>query len=114
MYKLLTLLILFSSCTCVYAHDGRDGWVTITNYRLWSNTYNNPTIRIVARDSYYNPSNCKNSDSYMVSTSLTLDVQERIYSTLLASYFAKTSVRLYVSDNDCENERPKVLTVVMD
>ena len=50
----------------------------------------------------------------MVSTALPASVQERIYSTLLASYFAKAAVKLYVSDAKCENGRPMILNVVME
>jgi hypothetical protein len=110
----MILLLVLLSYNPVYAHDGNNGWVTVSNYRLWSNTYNSPAIRIVARDTYYNPASCNNADSYMVSTALPASVQERIYSTLLASYFAKAAVTLYVSDAKCENGRPMILNVVME
>ena len=96
------------------AHNGNDGFVTIANFQLWTNNYNEPQIRvIVSGDTHYNPSNCSNSDSYMVSTALSDKVQDRVYSALLSATLAKKSVILRVENNGCENNRPRIMNVVI-
>ena len=98
----------------VYGHNGNDGWVTIERFILWSNTYNNPQIRIsIVGDSVYNPAGCADADSYMVATELPQAVQDRIYSTLLAAVMAgkRVTLRLDNAPGRCELTRPKVLNV---
>lgn len=111
---LMALSIMFASCT--NAHDGNNGWVTISNFDLWSNTYTEPQIRInLNNDTYYNPAgHCTLVDSYMVSTSLSEKQQDRIYSMLLSAVLAKKSLRVRLDTNYCENNRPMILNVVIN
>ena len=96
------------------ANNGNDGFVTISNFQLWTNIYNNTQIRvIISGDTYYNPSNCSNPDSYMVSTALSEKLQDRIYSTLLSATLAQKPVVLRVENNGCENNRPRIMLVII-
>lgn len=116
MKKILQFfLVIIISGECL-AHDGNNGWVTISNFDLWSNTYTDPQIRInLNNDTYYNPAGvCTSVDSYMVSTALTEKQQDRIYSILLAAVMAKKPLRIRLDTNYCENNRPGVLNVVIN
>ncbi len=115
MKKLLLILSLIFVSN-VYAHDGNNGWVTISNFDLWSNTYTEPQIRInLNNDTYYNPAgHCTLVDSYMVSTTLSEKQQDRIYSMLLSAVLAKKSLRIRLDTNYCENNRPMILNVVIN
>ncbi len=101
-----------------YANDGNNGLVTLSPaYTLWSNTYQDNTIRIVLpAGDYYNPAGavCNNVDSYMVSSSITAEARQRIYSTLLAAKLASKPVKLRLDTNVCEQGRPRVLNVTID
>jgi hypothetical protein len=100
------------------AHDGNNGFVTLSGvYTLWSNTYAGDTIRIVVTSlDYYNPagSACTNVDSYMVSSAISAEARQRIYSTLLAAKMAGKPVKLSLDTNYCEQARPRVLNVTLD
>ena len=116
MNRLMFLIVMVSVSFSLSAHDGNDGWVTIQDYKLWSNTYGSDTIRVEVSDGYYNPDNsCPESeiDSYMVSSSLSVEAQQRIYSTLLSALMASRSVRLRLDTNTCEQNRPKILNVTI-
>lgn len=112
---LLSVFLTFLSTQC-FSHDGNNGWVTISNFDLWSNTYTEPQIRVnLNNDTYYNPAgHCTLIDSYMVSTALTEKQQDRIYSMLLAAVMAKKPLRVRLDTNYCENNRPRILNVVIN
>jgi hypothetical protein len=112
--KFLSAVLLFTLSFSSYANNGNDGFVTISNFQLWSNTYNAPQIRvIISGDTYYNPSNCSNVDSYMVTTALGDKVQDRIYAALLSATLTKKSVVLRIENNGCESGRPSIMNVVI-
>lgn len=101
-------------CGTTSAHNGNDGFVTVSNFQLWSNTHNSPEIRlIVVGDTYYNPSQCTNTDSYMVTTALSERVQDRMYSMLLSAALAKKSVILRIENNGCQGNRPMIMNVII-
>lgn len=105
--------------TCIFlpktvtANDGDNGWVTITDYTLWSNTYEKPIIRVQTSLSRYNPAKCHDPDSYLVAEDLPTDVQQRIYSTLLSALLAKRPIRLYIDSASCQIQRPKILNLTI-
>lgn len=107
--------VLLGATSAASAHDGNNGWVTISTFNLWSNTYNSDTIRIEATD-YYNPAGavCNNVDSYMVSSTISAEARQRIYSTLLAAKMANKSARLSLDTSTCQEGRPKVLNVMLN
>ncbi|OZY86298.1 hypothetical protein CBP51_04530 [Cellvibrio mixtus] len=112
MEKFIALVLLFS--VNVFANNGNDGLVTVKNFQLWSNTHNAPEIRvIISGDTYYNPSNCPNPDSYMVTTALTEKIQDRIYSTLLSAVLAEKPLILRIENNGCQNGRPAIMNVII-
>lgn len=109
--KYVTIL-LFAIPPFVSAHDGNDGWVTLRNFSLWSNTHETDTIRVEVVDGYYNPAQtCSNPDSYMVSSALSFEARSRIYSTLLAATLASKSIVAYINPSSCEKDRPQILNV---
>ncbi|MBK8186087.1 MAG: hypothetical protein IPK77_01865 [Cellvibrio sp.] len=116
MKKILFAIFLTFLSSKSFSHDGNNGWVTISNFDLWSNTYTEPQIRVnLNGDTYYNPAGiCSSVDSYMVSTALTEKQQDRIYSMLLAAVTAKKSLRVRLDTNYCENNRPRILNVVIN
>lgn len=100
----------------VFAHNGNDGWVTIQNYDLWSSTYKDPQIRVTIKDdSYYNPAikACGEVDSYMVSTQLSSQQQDRIFTILLTASVSGKSVRIRLDRDSCELNRPAIITAVI-
>lgn len=109
----LTALIFFVGN--VHAHNGNNGQVTTEGFTVWSNTYGSDTIRVFPNDGVYNPagSSCSDPDSYMVSTSLSKEAQQRIYATLMAAVMAKHAVDLILDTNGCEDGRPKILHVAI-
>lgn len=116
MKRLLFIFAALNLSTSVYAHNGNDGWVTVNNYMLWSNTNTYPQIRIsIVGDTIYNPAGCSDADSYMVSTALSEAIQNRIYSTLLAALMAQKPIvlRIETANGSCELTRPKILNVRM-
>lgn len=50
----------------------------------------------------------------MVSSALSAEVRQRIYSTLLAAKLAGRPVRLYLDTNACESNRPRVNNVTIE
>jgi hypothetical protein len=115
MKKYVLTLAISMVASFSEANNGNDGFVTISNFQLWSNTYANPQIRVViSGDTYYNPSNCSIPDSYMVSTALSDKIQDRMYSSLLSATMAKKSVVMRVENNGCENNRPRIITVIIE
>jgi hypothetical protein len=114
MKKLLMMIVIFSISALTSANNGNDGFVTVANFQLWSNTHNSPEIRLmVIGDTYYNPSGCPNPDSYMVTTSLSDKVQDRMYSMLLSALMAKKSVVLRIENNGCQGNRPMIMNVIV-
>ncbi|MCE3251595.1 MAG: hypothetical protein K0Q67_605 [Cellvibrio sp.] len=114
MKKIVSALVLSLLPAFSVAHNGNDGFVTISNFQLWSNTYNAPEIRVILTgDTYYNPSNCPNTDSYMVTTAMSEKVQDRIYSALLSAVMAKKSVILRIENNGCQSGRPAIMNVII-
>lgn len=111
------LFMISLICTInVFAHNGNDGWVTIQNYELWSSTYKDPQIRVMIKnDSYYNPAikACGELDSYIVSTQLSAQQQERIFSILLAASLSGKSVKVRLDRDACELNRPSIITAVI-
>lgn len=108
----IACLILMS--TPLLAHNGNDGFVTADGYKLWSNTYGTNVIRVFPSDGYYNPASCANVDSYFVSTEISLESQQRIYSTLLAAKLASKPVVLRLDTDYCEDNRPRILHVIIE
>lgn len=116
MKKYLLVIAMGLVSTLAQAHNGNNGWVTVKGFDLWSNTYTDPQIRIiVSGDAYYNPagSACTGVDSYMVSTALPDKQQDRIYSTLLSAVMANKAVQLRLDTNLCENNRPRIINVMV-
>ncbi len=115
MKKILLIILISVAAGFAEAHDGNNGWVTVNNMQLWSNTYLDPQIRVVLTgDTYYNPAvSCASVDSYMVSTALTEKQQDRIYSTMLSAVMAKKSIMLRLDTNNCENGRPRIINVAI-
>lgn len=116
MKKIISAMCLSAISAFASAHNGNDGFVTVTKFQLWSNTYNTVPIKmVVIGDTYYNPSNCPLAtvDGYMVSTTLPDKVQDRIYSTLLSAIFANKSVILRIENNGCEAGRPAIMNVII-
>lgn len=114
MLNMLVLVgLVIGGMLPVLAHDGNEGWVTASSFKLWSNTYGADTIRIEALD-YYNPAGCGDADSYMVSASLSGEARQRIYATLLAAKLATKPVRLRLDTSTCQDGRPKIINVMLD
>lgn len=114
MKNFFTFLVLIFLSNISIANNGNDGFVTINDFQLWSNTHNAPEIRvIIIGDTYYNPSNCPNTDSYMVTTAMSEKVQDRMYSALLSAVMAKKSVVLRIENNGCQSGRPAIMNVVI-
>lgn len=120
--KILSRVAVFGLVTLASAgasaHDGNGPFVTLNSgsYALWSGTYTDPTIRIILTVSdYYNPATCGNNDSYMVSTTISAESRQRLYSTLLAAKLAGKPVKLVLetANNVCEQGRPKVVSVIV-
>jgi hypothetical protein len=88
-------------------------FVTIQNFRVWSNTYGSDTIRVDTPGSaFINPQSCTDPDSYMVSAELDDKSKARIYSALLAAVMAKKPITLWV--NGCERDRPAILNTIIE
>jgi len=113
--KKMCILFLSLYSSVIFANDGNDGWVTASNFALWTTTYGSDVIRVEVSDGYYNPAGtvCTDLDSYMVSTALSKEAQQRIYSALLSASLANKSVRLFIDTNYCQNSRPMIKTVVI-
>ncbi|WP_419227329.1 hypothetical protein [Alteromonas sp. OM2203] len=109
-----TVILLFITFPVAFAHDGNDGWVTIESFKLWSNTYQTNTIRVVVDDSVYNPAKtCSDIDSYMVASELSEESKNRLYSMLLAANLAGKPVKVFVDKSSCERNRPKIMNAVL-
>lgn len=95
--------------------SSRNGWVTLSSYRLWSNTYTSEIIRVETAD-YYHPAGgaCNNIDSYMVSAALSAEARQRIYATMLAAKLSARPIRARVDTTTCQDGRPKILNVMLD
>lgn len=120
MKNIVVAVCLYSISLFAIANDGNNGAVTVKGFQLWSNTYNDPQIRIVVvGDTYYSPAmggsvqTCTSIDSYMVSTTLPEKQQDRIYATLLSGVMANKAVVLILDTQTCEKGRPKVLNVMI-
>lgn len=107
----ITFAIFLDLLTSTKLAEAAGVWVDISDYYLWSNTYQNDTIRIEVASGYQNPSGCSDPDSYMVLTTLPEPSKQRIYSTLLAAKMAGRGVRLRV--DGCETGRPSVQNVIL-
>lgn len=127
MQRSTTLLFLLA-----LSWQSQAGWVVVSDFALWSNTYNSDTIRISTPGGVSNPDNCAESDSYMVSPIFTLEeapdpqsstadleatiqkqhVLNRIYSTLLAAKMSGKPEKLYL--DDCYRNRPAVRNVIIE
>ena len=105
-------LLVLAMCLAVAQNARAAGvWVDVSDYRLWSNFYLGNVIRLETSGTIQNPAGCSNPDSYMVLTTLTEEVRQRIYSTLLAATLAGRTVRLRV--DGCETDRPAVISAVL-
>lgn len=88
--------------------------VTINNFRLWSNTYEQDTIRIEVNDGYYNPAEVRSDpDSYKVPSELTQEARDKLFSSLLAANLAEKSLKAFINASTCERQRPKIMNVVI-
>jgi len=89
-----------------------DYFVTLTEYKVWSNTYTGTEIRVFDLDGVNNPHPCPGTpDSYLVSTSLPEAVRYRIYSTLIAAKTANAEVQVILSG--CQGNAPRIVSVVL-
>lgn len=114
MYKSSFIFALVLIASQSIAFSGNNGWLTIDDFTLWSNTYTTDTVRIEIDGDYYNPANCTDTDSMMVAAELSEEARARIYSTLLAAKLSSTPVKLFIDSSSCERTRPKVLNVVLE
>ncbi len=105
--------ILMLVASAAHSHNGNEGWVDTQDYELWTNTYETEFIRVIPNDGVYNPASCTDPDSYFVSSSLSLEAQQRNYSVLLAAAMAKRPVRLRIDPGSCEGSKPKISNVVI-
>lgn len=85
--------------------------VPMSDFELWTTTYQDDVIRVIDLNGVKNPETCTNPDSYFVSTALSAKAQERIYSTLLAANFSEKSVRIAL--NGCQDNRPRLVSVLV-
>lgn len=114
--KKIVFSLLMVLAVPVFAHNGNNGWVTIKGFDLWSSTYTDSQIRIIiSGDTYYNPAGCNAAmvDSYMVSTAQPESHQNRMFSMLLAATMAGKAVSIRLDTNYCENNRPRIITVML-
>jgi hypothetical protein len=111
MKSRLTFTLLLALLSSANSTQATGMWVDISDFHLWSNTYENDIIRIQVPSGYQNPSSCSEPDSYMVLTTLSEYSKQRIYSTLLAAKMANRPVRLWV--DGCLNDRPTVQNVIL-
>ena len=113
--NMILAVFVYALASFSHAHNGNNGWVTLSTFTLWSNTYEADTIRVSAPD-YYNPAGavCNNPDSYMVSSTISEQARQRIYSTLLAAKMANKPVNVSLATNTCQEGRPKIINVTID
>ncbi len=105
MNRVLVALLVYCFSSAAFATT----FVTISDFQLWSNTYDNPVIRVVA-SSIQNPESCSDADSYMVSTTLPTGAEDRVYAALLAAATADKSIQVVLSG--CESGRPRIISVI--
>lgn len=106
-HKLAAIVLM----AMVYSANATAEFVTLSNFTLWSNTYANAQIRLSDVGVPINPSGCTDLDSYMVLSSLSAEIKNRIYSTLLSAKAMNRPVKLWVEG--CESNRPAILTVII-
>jgi len=86
-------------------------FITLDNFELWSSTYEADTIRINDLNGEQNPETCTDPDTYFVSTAMSLEAQNRAYSTLMAAKLSKQPIQVILSG--CQDGRPKVVSVIL-
>jgi len=89
-----------------------DTFVTLTEYELWSNTYNDSQIRILDLDGVSNPESCTDPDSYFIDPATSDVLENRIYSTLLAAKIGNQEVTVVL--NSCWSNRPRIINVILE
>lgn len=107
----LAFTLSFVLLTSTNITEAAGVWVDISDFHLWSNTYEYDIIRVEVVSGYQNPSSCSQPDSYMVLTTLSESSKQRIYSTLLAAKMANRGVRLRV--DGCQGDRPAIQNVIL-
>jgi len=85
--------------------------VLIEDYELWSSTYLSERIRVIPKNAAIIESQCSDPDSYMVSTSLSHEVQSRIFSVLMTAKVANQPVKINVKG--CEDNRPAITSAIL-
>jgi len=105
-------LVLLAGALLFTAYAHAAGTVYVTNFSVWSNTYNDPTIRVTTGETRFNPESCTDPDSYMVDDTLPDLVKNRIFSTLMAAKMAGKKIRLWISG--CYANRPAIKTVILE
>tara|TARA_R110001592_G_scaffold349845_1_gene645492 strand:- start:11268 stop:11672 length:405 start_codon:yes stop_codon:yes gene_type:complete len=107
LFKSIALIVGFISLP---AH-AVNTFITLDNFELWSSTYEADTIRINDLNGEQNPENCTDPDTYFLSTALSLEAQNRAYSTLMAAKLSKQPIQIILSG--CQGGRPKVVSVIL-
>ena len=104
-YRIIAFLFCFGLLDSVALAGS---WVSIQNYELWSNTYNDDRIRITGI-TIQNPELCLDADSYMVHNGHPDAIKDRIYSALLSALISGKSIEIYI--DGCESNRPRIKNV---
>lgn len=108
MRLIIGIILLFVSQPLFAANT----YVDINSFKLWTSTFDADVVRVRTSEPISNPENCIDPDSDVVGTQLSEKVKDRIYSTLLAANMAKKTIR--VVSNGCEDNRPKINTVIIE
>ena len=101
------IYILLSPLNSLAANN----FYSMQDFQLWSNTYEWEVIRVIDLNGTQNPEGCSDPDSYFVSQSLSLEAQNRIYSTLLAAKLSGLPIQVVL--NGCENTKPRITNVIL-
>lgn len=87
--------MLLMACAISFNSIAYSANTTVTAFELWSSNYAETGARILLTSgTIINPSGCANADSYFVSTTLSVALQNRIYSTLLMAKALDRTVTL--------------------
>ena len=104
------LVVVFLFICCPQAFSANNFYF-MDNFELWSNTYETDVIRVVDLGGIQNPESCGDPDSYYVSTALSSESQNRIYSTLMAAKISGKTIEIVL--NGCEGNKPRLVSVLL-